>query len=370
MKTDSSNYPFPVIELSGDAHERGRAYGSQCKALIGKAIDIYRRLFRLASNLDWDQSVTKAKEFIPFIQAYDDDIMQEIHGIAEGSGRTLDEILALNVRSELLFLLASERQNGVPECTALAITPPSGPGSVLLAQNWDWYPQTQDLCVILKIRQKDQPNIIQIVEAGIIAKIGFNSAGVGLCTNALVSDQCRVGVPFHAILRKILNAETMADAIGAVTAPARASSGNYIIGHADGEAINIEAAPYDFNVIYSERGVITHANHFCIKNMKIRDAVPAMWPDTLMREFRVRKLLAKRRDRIDVGFIEEVLRDHFDRPYSVCTHRVESQPEEKQGQTNASIIINLDRKTMAVAKGPPCEHDFVTISDGELMKAS
>jgi isopenicillin-N N-acyltransferase-like protein len=369
METERSHYPFPVIELAGEPGERGRLYGSRCKERIGQAIQIYRRLFKLASNLDWDQSVRKAGEFGPFIQEYDGEIMQEIEGIAEGCGRSVEEILALNVRSELLFLMASGNQNAVPACTALAITPPaSGSNSVFIAQNWDWYPQTRDLCVILKIRQKDRPNIIQFVEAGIIAKIGFNSAGLGLCTNALISDQCRVGVPYHAILRKILNAETLADAIGAVTAPQRASSGNYLIGHAAGEAIDIEAAPYDFNVILSEEGVITHANHFCVKNPNIRDTVPCMWPETIMREFRIRKLLAGKPDQVDIDFITGMLRDHFDKPYSVCAHPVKSRPEEKQGQTNASIVMQLDCGTMAIAKGPPCEHQFITIRDEALMR--
>jgi hypothetical protein len=104
-------------------------------------------------------------------------------------------------------------------------------------------------------------------------------------------------IPFHAILRGILNADSMAVAIGAVTKPRRASAGNYLIGKA-GEAFDIEAGPTTFNFICPGEGLMTHANHFQKANPAIRDAIPSLWPDSLVRDFRASKLLKAEHPRI------------------------------------------------------------------------
>ena len=361
-----SDCPFPVFKIEGNAIERGQQYGSQCKDLIGQAVAIYRQIFKDESDLNWEQSLEKAKEFTPFIREYDAEIMEEIEGMAEGSGRPVEEILALNVRSELRFLLTAEGKKGKRSCTSLAVTPDATASKhMLVAQNWDWHVKTQDLCVILEIKQKGRPNIVQVVEAGIIAKIGFNSAGIGLCTNALISEKWRVGVPFHAILRRILNAETMAEAIGAVTSPHRASSGNYLIGHVEGEAIDIEAAPDHLNYIFPDCGIITHSNHFKVANTNIKDLVPSLWPDTIMRDYRAGKILARSQGKIDIDFIQQVLRDHFDKPNSICSHPGD-RPDEQE-QTNLAFIIDLNEKAFHIAKGPTCEHDFVKMDCSHLI---
>jgi isopenicillin-N N-acyltransferase-like protein len=352
--------PFPVISLQGGPYERGKRYGSLCSMFIQDVIAFYRRIFEVKSNLSWDQSLAKAKEFVPFIRDYDSEIMEEMEGIAAGAGRPLEEVVALNVRSELLFLLAARKEALKPCCTSVAVLPPAAQqGQILLAQNWDWYAQVRDRCVILRITQAGRPDIFQVVEAGLIAKVGMNSVGIGLCTNALVSDDWRVGVPYHAILRKILNAGSMTEAIGAVTKPLRASSGNYLIGHEQGEAIGIEAAPGDLNFIFPEKGVITHTNHYKVLNPRIQDRIPALWPDSIVRDYRAGKVLTEGRGKIGIRKLQQVLTDHFDKPYSVCTHPDSAHPDEEPGQTNFSIIMNLPAKKIYLAKGPPCEHGYV-----------
>ena len=100
-----ANTPFPVIEISGSAFERGCQYGETCRGRIADTIAFYKHIFEYESKLDWQASMQKATEFIPFIQSYSREIMTEIEGIAHGAGVPLEEIVAINVRSELLFLL-------------------------------------------------------------------------------------------------------------------------------------------------------------------------------------------------------------------------------------------------------------------------
>ncbi len=355
------NMPFPIVKIQGTPFERGQQYGSQCREQIEQVIDFYRWIFELKSKLDWDQSLEKAAEFVPFLDGYDRDIMEEIRGIADGSQRPLLEIVALNVRTELLFLLAAKTGHVKASCTSLAAVPPAS-GHTLLAENWDWYPQVRECCVILEEKPAGRPRIIQAVEAGIIAKAGFNSAGIGLCTNALVTANWRLGVPYHAILWRILKAESMSEAIGAVTGAARASAANYLIGHGDGEAVNLEAAPEDVNIIFPQNGIISHANHCKVSNAKINDLTPGIWPDTIMRDYRASKILNQTSGPIDETTIQKVLRDHFDKPNSICAHPDRRHSPQEHGQTNVSLIMDLTEKTCLIAKGPPCEHEYFRLS--------
>ena len=49
-----------------------------------------------------------------------------------------------------------------------------------------------------------------------------------------------------------------------------------------------------------------------------------------------------------------MLRDHANRPHSICAH-----PGERVSYSFASIISDLEAGHMEVAVGPPCEHDYV-----------
>lgn len=80
------------------------------------------------------------------------------------------------------------------ECTALAATPEAtASGQTLLGQNWDWMPKLDGHTVLLKIRQHDKPTVLTYTEAGIVAKIGMNTAGLGLCVNLFVTGEPGIG---------------------------------------------------------------------------------------------------------------------------------------------------------------------------------
>lgn len=89
---------FPVIECSGTPYEIGYAHGSKAKAQVDATIATYRAMFKDYSNIDWEPAKRYARTFIPAITKYDPDIMEEIRGVADGSGYELEDILALNVR--------------------------------------------------------------------------------------------------------------------------------------------------------------------------------------------------------------------------------------------------------------------------------
>src|SRR3990172_3755409 len=141
---------FPVLDLVGTASERGRMHGALAKRRVERSIANYRSLFE-SCGIGWSGAQRLGHGYRDVIGDFAPALLAEIEGIAAGAGRTADEILALNARTEILpptfpdkpsaEWLASRlgRTADFGECTAIAVSPArSTSGETLLAQNWDW----------------------------------------------------------------------------------------------------------------------------------------------------------------------------------------------------------------------------------------
>ena len=69
---------------------------------------------------------------------------------------------------------------------------PAGP-SAIVGQNWDNDPVLNDFTVVLTRRPAGKPALMNITQAGLIAYMGFNNAGIGLCLNTLPAPCSRPG---------------------------------------------------------------------------------------------------------------------------------------------------------------------------------
>jgi isopenicillin-N N-acyltransferase-like protein len=142
---------------------------------------------------------------------------------------------------------------GVPECTSFGLLPSvTANAHTFIGQNWDWTPEAGESLIILVVKQEPLPTVVLLTEAGMIGRLGFNSAGIGLMTNTLITDQRQMGVPYNIVLRGILNGWTMGDSIGAVLRAERAIAANYLIAASGGEAIDLEAAPDTLDYLYPQ----------------------------------------------------------------------------------------------------------------------
>lgn len=370
--------PFPLIYCEGDPFEVGRQHGSQAKDLIDQSLNSYSTFLKLFSNVEWNRALGMVKKFIPHIETYNPVAMEEMRGIAEGAGKSFEEILVLNARFELANLAAAGSIKESDGCTAVGALPEATASKhLIMGQNWDWKLSSQKIVILLTKKQVNLPGVVTFVEAGTLARIGFNSAGICLLGNGLVSDKWRLGVPTTIGAHKILNQRSLAEAILCITSGGqRAASANSMIGFtggplagkSDGEIIDFETAPTDYNVLYPQEGTIAHANHYTVPNPNIQDQWAATLTHTYMRGFRAGELMRRQRGKITVDSIKEIFTDHFDGPInSLCQHPNLDLSNELQIQTDASIIIDMHAKTMDIAKGPPCENGYVRMTFKDIM---
>ncbi len=105
--------------LSGDPLSRGLQYGRKAKKLVEKEIEIYHSLFLESLGVTWDRAIGFSKSFVKRIKDYDEEILDEIRGIAKGAGRSLEEILTINLRTEILFGI----RRGGDGCTSFSALP-------------------------------------------------------------------------------------------------------------------------------------------------------------------------------------------------------------------------------------------------------
>ncbi|ASN07299.1 choloylglycine hydrolase [Virgibacillus necropolis] len=271
-----------------------------------------------------------------------------MEGLAKGAGVSFEDILAINARSEIALITAPDG------CTSFALTKPKS-SKTWLAQNWDWKGSQLDALVQLNIEQAGLPSIQMVTEAGIIGKIGSNSAGLGVCLNALVTDTWQPKVPIHLGLRAVLESSSLKEAISKVDNNQMASAAHFLIASKSEEAIGMEVSPVYTGKITSDRGIVTHTNHICSAGLKERIVEEAL-SNSFTRLTTINSLL----DQLDgknstKGDLFQILSNHDHFPDSICRHSLPKQSEREEIDTVFSIVMDLTDGELEWVEGRPCE---------------
>jgi isopenicillin-N N-acyltransferase-like protein len=363
---------LPHIRVAGTPYERGRQYGAQARDRVHLSVRSYQRVFAHYAGWDWPAVRRSAAAFEAPIASFRPAYLDEMRGIADGAGLDAADVLAINVRTEVMYAakarhapLASRLPVPPAECSAFAVVP--APGNAqrppLLGQNWDWLLHSAQTLVVLEAKQDDGPDFVTVVEAGLLAKAGLNSAGLGLVTNALVTDADlgTPGLPYHVLLRAILDCATVTEALKVLQAGMRSSSANYLIAHASGAALDVEAAPGDFTRLYlrfPDQGLLLHTNHFLSSRLHPVDVSLWAMPDSAVR---LQRLQAGATGSATLDDFRALLADHADYPYSICSHPDPGDHPLEQGATIASVLMDLNARRLWLAAGHPCQTPYLEV---------
>lgn len=266
-------------------------------------------------------------------------------GIADGSKRSLLDIIALNVRTEIAFGQFSDG------CTSLSWKTEK---RSLLGQNWDvrvsnsfpiseyeltywkWETEQKKNLVLLTIESEGLPTIKMITEGGIIGKIGCNSAGVGVCLNAIKAKGCDDSrMPVHLGLRTVLESSSTREAIALLERYGMASSAHFLI--ADGEeAVGLEFTSTTFaKLLMNSHGRVCHTNHLIAEHLGVYE--PGWLPDSRHRVSRMEALVAEKfDDSLKAPALLEfagLFEDEEGFPSSIC--------RAEQGISDSATLFNM-----------------------------
>ena len=368
---------FPIVDIAGAPHDRGRQYGALARDRIHHSIATYARLFAYC-GLTWGEAQVRAVRYRDVVGAAAPALLEEMAGIAEGAGVTEEEVLALNARTEILpptypsepspdwsKVLESNRAAGIAdwgECTALAVLPAaSRTASTWLAQNWDWLGAQRAAMVLLRVTDESGRRLLTLTEAGMLAKIGLNDRGFGVCLNILrsVDDGQAPGMPVHVLLRHLLDCDDVAAATARARALRHGASSNILVADSGGHAGSIELSPRGVAVIEPDGGTLAHTNHFL-------DAAQAVHAAALNPLASTEQRLACALDHARHGALGKdeiiaLLRDTSGGELAVCRYPDPVLTPEVRIETVTGVVMDLEGQVMWVAPDVPARVGFEAI---------
>ena len=81
-------------------------------------------------------------------------------------------------------------------------------------------------------------------------------------------------------------------------------------------------------------------------------------PDSPFRLPRVHDLLGRREGPVAIETLQAVFADHANHPVGICAHADPRDKPTEQGETTASLIMDLDDQVMWLADGTPCSAPY------------
>lgn len=331
----------PVIHVKGGHYEVGRQIGTQLKK------NLIQEVAEMKKNKDWEKIKSEAGLFLQYSRKYVPEYVLEIQGAADAAGLGLEELFP-SVCEEI----GSYGYRFSGGCSDLiASNDVTEDGSVLAAHNNDTHVSTQERVTIIHYQVDGEPEIVAVGYGGLGISVGYNSAGLCLTGNQVDANDMRVGVPRFLLVRKILAAHRIGQAIDAAILKERASDYNQVITDANGEIYSIEGSATDYAPLYATDGYLVHTNHFVAPWMRRFELDPNAIADSIVRYNRGIRLLKNSLHKLNVEKLKAFLSDHVNHPDSICRHG-------ERVKTTFSVIVNLTTLTMLLARGNPCEVQY------------
>jgi isopenicillin-N N-acyltransferase-like protein len=348
---------YAEVTVAGTPRQMGEQIGEALREQIRGFDAIALERVRKTVDVSPERALNMARRCIDDVCGYAPHMLEELEGMAHASTVSLERLMLLQIRNQL-------QPDGVSAgggCTSLALGPAAGRS--ITGQNWDNDPALDPFSVVLTRRPDDAPDFLCITQAGLIAYLGVNDAGLGLCMNTLPAPARPVGVPHYFTVRGIYESRGLDEAVEAVRRADRAIPANIMLATPEGPA-DLEITIDDIHVLRGSDagpGVVTHTNH-CVHPdlVPINDDFPELI-QSVPRKGRVDELLAAAPRPIERSALERILSDHQDHPQSICRH-ANDHPATGFWTSVWSLLIDVDAGELHLSRGNPCEQPYETYS--------
>jgi isopenicillin-N N-acyltransferase like protein len=356
---------------SSDPFERGRQRGAQVATNLQETWPIYQSLFAVTARDAGRDPVdisAVAHACLDALAPWSPELLRELEGVSAGSGLSLTTVMALNARTEVFAVAGGTK---VSECSTIVEL--SGPGgSALSAQTWDWHEELADGWHVQTVRAGER-SYVGLSEFGMLAKIGVNSAGLGIHFNLLRhrsdvrpgyddgAESPRPGVPVHLVAAAILGgAGTVGEALDLVrSAPIAASTVITVV--TPDEAACLELSPAGVGVVEPSDGWLVHTNHFLDPRLAEGEAVTDFVTTTFEREDLLRSRVKAVSGPQGVEELAALLCAHDDDGVSVCRHPEPADPHGYRSATLATVALDVERRQAHVSEDGPCRRTDVIL---------
>ena len=177
-----------------------------------------------------------------------------------------------------------------------------------------------------------------------------------MCALATIGRDYSFNIPVGCYLPKVMRENSIHDAMDVLKQVSR-GLGYYHLADINGHMSGIESIHDDFELLYPERDMLLHSNHYLTERFKGVDTAPQLQPDSYHRLDRIRTLMDQHYGHMNTEIVMKIMADHDRHPNSICRHVDPAVPISST--TLASFIMVPAEGAIYIAAGNPCEYEFV-----------
>ncbi|NOY49903.1 MAG: hypothetical protein GXO88_04990, partial [Chlorobi bacterium] len=349
---------FPVLEVSGSNYEIGKAIGSTFKLQITELFDRSSEIYSYIESFIAQDTNKYYYSFLDKVQANYPQFVEELQGMADGSGFPLKKFMIYSTFSEYVALLQNPQVRNLTGCSSVSYFEN---GKFFLAHNEDGAPIFNDIMFIVKARPTDKPAFISFCYPGMLMGVApsMNDHGIFYSGNYISGKQINIGgIPNSFIQRSLMEATNMDEAIAKATIPDRAYCFHVnIASYSDQKMVGIEVAPSKY-YIQQVDGWYVHTNHFfqtgmdslCYEDLNSLSRYELL--TSLANDYSVNSVPA------EGSLLTDFLSSHENSPDSPCAHGASNGIT---GQTLGSTLFDINEGSWRISYGNPCERKFQEI---------
>lgn len=288
----------PCVSAAGSAFAIGAAHGTaRGESLRSFLADSLTRLNQiLPAPVSLDALTPAIRAYRAEIAAAAPELAEEIRGLADGAGISVDQATLLQIRREVMGY-RSVRAMGDCTCYARA-------ADAVLAQTIDLNGDLEDQLCVLRIARAGLPRRVLLISfGGLLGYLGLNSDGLAIGLTLVLGGTWRPGLPPYLAIRYLLDTSaTVDEAIEALRGLRLASSRTIVLCDTR-DCAYVEILDGEPRVRRTAQ--VVHANHYLDPGYAPADEI-----NVFARNSSVRRLEACRRwlARIPAGADAE---DHF-----------------------------------------------------------
>ena len=305
--------------------------------------------------------------FEPAIKKWTPEILDEVKGIAEGSGQKYEDVLSFQLVDEFWVYLDKLANIKTDHCSSIGVSKIKN-HQAFIAQNMDlenYMNGYQKLLHIIGTRTEPEQYILTC--AGLIATTGMNESGIGICCNTLMELQASEnGLPVAFVVRGILNKRNGNDVLFFLNNVQHASGQNYIIGIQD-SVYDFESSSNQIIRFYpnqNQKEIVYHTNHALVNHdvkpwyreyhKNILEGI-AKNMNSVIRFNTLEKRLEKPTSEISIDGIKLILVSKDDENNPVC------RPYQEGGRvfTFSSVLYTLTgKRSIQITYGSPDQSKY------------
>jgi isopenicillin-N N-acyltransferase-like protein len=360
---------LPVVHLSGSPRNRGRAHGEALRQPIVEIRQRWRASLSARFGVHPDvfiATLLAENHFVDAMRRFSPSLLEEVEGIAEGSGRPIAETLAFQFMDEEWWFGAKRFGAGARQldrCSVIASRTAEGHPPIL-AQNMDlraYHDGGQAVLRIIDDRAEDRAaNLTILTICGMVALCGANDLGLGVAVNTLWQlPSSSEGLPVACVVRGLLAQRSLSEAATWIAATPHASGQHYMLGDADGFA-SFEASGKSVKEVSWDASSpnFVHTNHPISGDGGSARHLAA--EENSRGRYQMLCELAGAKT-FDVAQVQSALADRGG------PHPISVRPnagDDAGMMTFASIIMELRRPPrIMIAAGPPCSNPYIRIAE-------